>query len=285
MSNISPAIPIETRTSGPLPPLVGYVPVTTKALSASDQAEVLDFLSARPLHNIVMAGLIRDNGLVSPHNRGTFYGCRNSTGGLEGVALIGHATLIEARTGRALREFAFLAQASMRTHMIVGEQEELEQFWNYYADEGQEMRLVCRELLFELRQPLPLKKEMPGLRLATTDDLEAVVPVQAEMAFVESGVNPLEVDPEGFRQRCARRIMLGRTWVLVEDGRLVFKAEVQAETPDIIYLEGVYVHPCERGRGQGAELSRAAWPDSPAKGQCHLPARQRAEQGGARLLS
>ena len=40
-------------------------------------------------------------------------------------------------------------------------------------------------------------------------------------------------------------------WVLVENGRLIFKADVQADTPDVIYLEGVYVSPAERGTGVG----------------------------------
>jgi len=61
-------------------------------------------LAERPLHTVCIAGFIRDNGLESPLNRGRFYACRNSEGLLEGVALIGHATLIEARTTRAMKE-------------------------------------------------------------------------------------------------------------------------------------------------------------------------------------
>ncbi len=39
-------------------------------LMASDRDEVLSFLAARAVHTVFMAGLIRDNGLVSPLNRG-----------------------------------------------------------------------------------------------------------------------------------------------------------------------------------------------------------------------
>ena len=35
------------------------------------EAEALAFLAAEPLHNVYMSGFIRDNGLVSPLNRGT----------------------------------------------------------------------------------------------------------------------------------------------------------------------------------------------------------------------
>ena len=44
---------------------------------------------------------------------------------------------------------------------------------------------------------------------------------------------------------------MGRVWVWVEDGRLIFKAEIISETPEVIYLEGVWVNPAERGKGYG----------------------------------
>jgi predicted GNAT family acetyltransferase len=232
------------------------VSVTVIQLTEEDRNEVLAFLAERPIHTVCLAGFIRDNGLVSPHNRGTFYGCRNSEGRLEGVALIGHATLIDARSARAMQEFGLVAQTHTSTHMIMGEVDAVEQFWSHYADEGQEMRRACRELLFELRQAMEVPEEVRVLRRANLSDLEQIVPVQAAMAEFESGINPFEVDPEGFRARCARRIDMGRTWVLEQNGRLVFKADIQADTPDVIYLEGVWVAPAERGKGLGRKCIR-----------------------------
>jgi len=233
---------------------------TISAVNSLHEAEVLAFLGERPLHTAAMAGFIRDNGLVSPLNRGTFYGYRNAGGKLEGVALIGHATLFEARHRQALAAFARLAQDCVNTHMVMGEQEQVEQFWDHYCDGGQELRLVCRELLLEQRWPVVVREEVPGLRTATPDDLELVMPVQARMAEEECGVNPLEKDPEEFRLRCARRIELNRTWVWMEDGQLTFKAEVVCATPEVSYLEGIWIAPQKRGRGYGlrcvAQLSR-----------------------------
>src|SRR5437868_1544171 len=133
---------------------VPEVSITVEQLTEAARAEVLCLLAENPMHTVCMAGIIRDNGLESEHNRGTFWGCRNSEGRLEGVALIGHHTLIEARTRRAAREFALIAQCSTRTHLIMGELGQVEEFWNAYADEGQRMRLACRELLFELHSPV-----------------------------------------------------------------------------------------------------------------------------------
>ncbi|HYG11328.1 MAG TPA: GNAT family N-acetyltransferase [Pyrinomonadaceae bacterium] len=239
------------------PSPAGYAQAS--ALTDEHRAEALDFLAARPVHTVFMAGLIRDNGLVSPLNRGSFYGYRDEAGQLAGVALIGHITAIETTSDTALEAFAHLAQEYGRAHAILGESEMVRQFWNYYAQAGQPLRLVCREMLFEQSWPVEMREPV-NLRRATLDDLEQVMPVHAQMAFEESGVNPLERDPEGFRSRTARRIEQGRVWVLMIEGCLVFKADVISETPGATYIEGVYVSPQERGKGHGlrcmSQLSR-----------------------------
>lgn len=220
-------------------------------LANEHELEVLNFLSARPLHTVAMVSLIRDNGLVSPLNRGTFYACRDASGDLEGVALIGHATLIETRSEAGLRAFASIAQTCSTTHVIFGEQEKLAGFWQFYSSDGRAPRLLCRESLFEMRSPVETHEPVPGLRRATIDELDMIAAVQAQMAFEESGVNPMERDPEGFRARCARRIEQGRSWVWIKDGRMIFRADIIAETSDVAYLEGIYVAPEERGNGYG----------------------------------
>ena len=235
--------------------------LTTSLLANEQQAEALEFLAVRPVHTVFMASLIRDNGLVSPRNRGSFYAARDRDGGLDGVALIGHATLIEARSEAALRAFARLAQNCSLAHLIRGEQDKIEYFWSHYAESGRTPRLLCREMLLEQRVPPVLRQYVKGLRRATQDDLSRILTINAAMAVEESGINPMEKDPEGFRARAARRIEQGRIWVWVERDQLIFKAEVMAETPEATYLEGVYVNPAERGKGYGqncmAQMARA----------------------------
>jgi ribosomal protein S18 acetylase RimI-like enzyme len=230
--------------------------LSVRALCQGEETEVLDFLGARPLHTVYMAGFILDNGLVSPLNRGTFYGCQNSSGELLGVSLIGHVTQIETRTPEALGALARAAQGCPSAHVIMGEQEKMRAFWSCYGEAGQAMRLACRELLLEQCWPVEADEESPDLRLATLAELERVLPVQAEMAVAECGINPLHVDPVGFRERYARRIGRGRVWVSIKDGELAFKADIMAETPQAVYLEGIYVNPLERGKGYGRRCLR-----------------------------
>jgi predicted GNAT family acetyltransferase len=226
-------------------------------LGNSHMNEVLAFLNKRPASTFMMEGLVRDNGLESQLNRGTFYGTRDGQGRLEGVSLAGEITMLEAHTEAALAALARQTQKVQDIYMIIGEQAQVGRFWDYYAQAGQALRLYCRELLFELRGRDDAHEPGLKLRQATCDELEQLMAIHAQLALAESGVNPLEVDPEGFKQRCLRRIQQGRTWVHSDANRLVFKADVVSATPETIYLEGVYVSPEERRKGYGVRCVSA----------------------------
>src|SRR5438132_10454283 len=171
--------------------------LTVQPLESEHQSEVLAFLAARPIHTVFMAGFIRDNGVVSELNRGTFYGCRDRRGRLEGVALIGHFTFVEARSEAALASFAELAQDCPSAHMILGEQAKVEAFWEHFSRAGSKPRRICPELLLEQRGSVVRLEPVNGLRQANPDDLPTILPVNAEMVYEESGVNPLDVDAAG----------------------------------------------------------------------------------------
>jgi len=230
-----------------------YCWADAKALPVQEweKTETLSFLAQRPLHTVYMASLIRDNGVNSPLNRGAFYSYRDAQGRLDGVALLGHATLVEAHTDSALTAFARLAKQSSLPYLIRGEEDLVKKFWSQYGKSGQGASRICRELLME-QVTAPQGPAVPGLRLATLEDLESVAKVNAAMALAESGSDPLLRDPKGFLDRTAHRIARGRNWIWKEDGKLLFKADIIADTPEVIYLEGIYVEPGERGKGYGS---------------------------------
>lgn len=225
--------------------------LSVRPLTEANQAALFSFLAPCSVDNIVMLSLICDNGLVSPFNRGTFYGAFDGQGLLMGVALIGHATLVETNVDAALTCFADLASGCSAMHVIVGVPQKIKRFWNSYGNDDRSVRRRCSEVLFEQRPPVLQLETVPGLRCATLDDLAALLTVNAQMASAESGVDPLATDPKGFRRRLARRIEKGRVWIWTEAGRLLFKADLIAETPEVVYVEGVYVHPAERRKGYG----------------------------------
>lgn len=224
-------------------------------LTESERTEILRFLDQRPVHTVAMSSFILDNGVESELNRGEFYGYRSSGGDLEGVALIGHTTLVEARTQEALAALAITAKSSKtRIHLIMSSGNDAYSFWNQLTDYRREPSLSFTELLFEVRFPFPVQNCDLELRMARKEEVLAIAEAHAEVAEIESGRNPMLADRDGFIRRVMRRIEQDRIFVVFDGDKLVFKADVISETGKVAYLEGIYVAPEYRGKGIGAKL-------------------------------
>jgi uncharacterized protein len=244
----------DTAPTFVFPPKAGEV----AGLDANNTGEVLTFLSIRPVHTVVMTSFINDNGIVSDLNRGKFYGYRNAAGELEGVALIGHTTLVEARSDAALRALAATARTSETPlHMVMSSGDDAGRFWQYLTNGLTAPRLTCTEALFEVSFPFAVQKCERDIENASMDHLLQVAEAQAEVAFIESGVDPMVRDREGFLKRVARRIEQNRVFVVTEGDKVIFKADIIAETDSVIYLEGIWVAPEHRGNGFGSRCLSA----------------------------
>jgi hypothetical protein len=95
-----------------------------------------------------------------------------------------------------------------------------------------------------------------GLRPATPDDLDLLVPACALAHEGELGVDPLRRDADGFRWRTRAQIEEGRSWLWLEDGVILFKAEASAWTPSAVQLQQVWTDPEARGRGHASAALR-----------------------------
>jgi len=106
-------------------------------------------------------------------------------------------------------------------------------------------------------QPVFVIRDSPspgetGLRAARLDDLELLMPACAAAHEQELGIDPMQRDPDGFRWRTRSQIEDGRSWLWVEGGAILFKAEASAWTPEAVQLQQVWVDPAARRRGNGA---------------------------------
>jgi hypothetical protein len=63
-------------------------------------------------------------------------------------------------------------------------------------------------------------------------------------------------DPNGFRWRTRTQIDEGRSWVWLEDGVILFKAEASAWTPAAVQLQQVWVDPPARRNGNASRALR-----------------------------
>jgi ribosomal protein S18 acetylase RimI-like enzyme len=135
--------------------------------------------------------------------------------------------------------------------MVIGEQRAVTELWDAVGPSLPRPREDRPgQPVFEIRTtPEPAGT---GLRAAEAGDLELLLPACAAAHELEIGVDPMRRDPDGFRWRTRSQIEDGRSWLWVEGGVILFKAEASAWTPDAVQLQQVWVDPDARRQGYGA---------------------------------
>ncbi len=135
--------------------------------------------------------------------------------------------------------------------MLIGEERAVSELWEAVgAGLGSPREDRPGQPVYEIRQPPPAGDT--GLRAAETGDLELLMPACAAAHEQEIGVDPMRRDPDGFRWRTRSQVEDGRSWLWVEDGVILFKAEASAWTPEAVQLQQVWVDPVARRRGYAA---------------------------------
>lgn len=93
-------------------------------------------------------------------------------------------------------------------------------------------------------------------RYSTMRELEALVPACAAMHKEEVGIDPLERDAAGYRERIRELVERKRSVVLIHQNRIAAKCEYSAVTPETVQLMGVWSAPDLRRRGFSRTLLR-----------------------------
>jgi Predicted acetyltransferase len=97
--------------------------------------------------------------------------------------------------------------------------------------------------------PSPVDPD-PLVRRVRPEEFGILLPACVAMFTEEVGVSPDNGDGGAlYRSRVAELIRIGRSFARIEDGQVVFKAEIGAVTPQVCQIQGVWVHPDRRGRG------------------------------------
>ncbi len=181
-------------------------------------------------------------------------------------------------SGRGCAAFGDAAARS-KARMLIGEQHAVTELWE--AIRGR----LPQEREDRPGQPVFAIAEAPepagsGLRAATLDDLDLLVPACAAAHELELGVNPLGQDADGFRWRTRSQIEEGRSWLWADDGVVLFKAEASAWTPQAVQLQQVWTDPGARGRGHAARWASRSHPAAARARSVRLPVRARRERRG-----
>ncbi|GAA2655780.1 GNAT family N-acetyltransferase [Streptomyces vastus] len=236
------------------PPYV-LTQTTTRVLEPSDLDAALAVLDREPVVNAFVTSRVQIAGLDPWRLGGEMWGWYED-GMLTSLCYAGANLVPIGATPRAVRAFADRARrAGRRCSSIVGPAEATAQLWRLLEPNWGPAREV------RPRQPLMVTDRVPSdivpdpyVRRIRKDEMETIMPACVAMFTEEVGISPLAGDGGLLYQaRVAELVGSGRSFArLGRDGRVIFKAEIGAATPQACQIQGVWVAPEYRGQGLAA---------------------------------
>lgn len=212
-------------------------------LTEPSLSQILEFCAGDPVERVFLEDVAR-------RGVGRFVAVPDG----DGLRALCHLGANVVPSGDGCGRFAD-ATARSRARMLIGEAGAVSELWAAAAP------LLPRAREDRPGQPVYVLDEPPppggtGLRAATIDDLDLLVPACAAAHEEELGADPLRRDAEGFRWRTRLQIEDGRSWLWEEGGTILFKAEASAWTPSAVQLQQVWTDPPARGRGHASAALR-----------------------------
>lgn len=135
---------------------------------------------------------------------------------------------------------------------IFGPADQVSALWEQLAPTWGPVRAIRRHqpLLTTTTRPSRLGVPIDGrVRPAGPDEVDIVLPAAAHMFTEEIGYPPFFGSERGYRAGLATLIRQGHTFVRVDDGEVVFKADIGSLALGCAQIQGVWVHPDLRGQG------------------------------------
>jgi uncharacterized protein len=221
-----------------------------RLLNDRDRDDVLELCDRDPVVNVFVSSRVHEAGLDPVRLGGQMWGY--VPGGKLISACYAGANLVPVgATPAAATAFAGRARLQgRRCSSIVGPSEAVSQMWELlHPYWGQPREIREAQPVMAISGPSPVAAD-PQLRRVRPSELDILLPASVAMFTEEVGVSPL--GPDGgaaYRARVAELIALGRAFARIEDGRVMFKAEIGAVTPHACQVQGVWVRPELRGRG------------------------------------
>ena len=228
---------------------------TARVLDEADEPAVSRLLALDPVAACVIAGRVEAAGTDPAALGAPLWGIGTGED-LDAVCLAG-ANLIPFAAPGAERPaaVAFADRArrgGRRCSTIVGPSSSVDPLWEllvpYWGP--------CRD--HRPRQPLlaiegpPEAAPEPRVRPVRPSELDLLMPAAIAMFTEEVGVSPLRTDGGvGYRARVAELVRAGQSLAWIEDGEVLFKAEIGAVSRAACQIQGVWVAPAHRGRGIG----------------------------------
>jgi predicted GNAT family acetyltransferase len=226
-----------------------------RVLDADDEGAVRDLLAGDPVGTCMLAGRVETHGTGTAGLGAPLWGLHTGRR-LDAVCLAGANLIPIARPGterEAASAFAERARrAGRRCSTIVGPAASVLPLWELLAPSwGPAREVRARQPLLAIDGPPAVPAE-PRVRPVQLDELDTLLPAAVAMFTEEVGVSPTRVDGgTAYRARVADLVRAGQSLAWIEDGQVLFKADVGAVSRAACQVQGVWVAPQFRGQGIG----------------------------------
>lgn len=224
-----------------------------RALTASDIAAARALCDRDPIANVFVAARLDEGALGSS---GAGLTVPDEDGRLRSVLWTSANVVPVGVSGIDIERYAARIRRAGRHRFssIFGPADQVLPLWHLVA------RNHHAPMSLRPEQPLMVATRAPDagvapddrVRPASANDIDAVVPAAAAMFTEEIGYAPFVGSDVAYRRSVAQLIAQGRTFVLMADGRVRFKADVGALASGVAQIQGVWIDPEWRGRGLAA---------------------------------
>ncbi|MEU6932241.1 GNAT family N-acetyltransferase [Streptomyces sp. NPDC046385] len=224
---------------------------STRVLEPADLGAALAVLESAPVENAFVTARVQIAGLDPWRLGGEMWGWY-ADGQLRSLCYSGANLVPLCATPEAVRAFADRARrVGRRCSSIVGPAGPTAELWRLLEPGWGPARDVrAHQPLMVAQGPSTTVAPDPLVRRVRKDEMEVIMPACVAMFTEEVGISPMSADGGLLYQaRVAELVGSGRSFARIEDGKVVFKAEIGAATRQACQIQGVWVAPEHRGRG------------------------------------
>ncbi len=217
--------------------------LTVGRVGPTETAALGRLLGSEPIPNVYLRSELRLLGTAAP------WWCVSDGAELRAAVLAGPLTVPYLPDPADAPRLADAIRTHAAPHLMVGPRD---------AVLALHACLDQRRPAREIRDPQPVMvvdrrrlRVLPPapLRLGTRRDVDALATAAGMMHREEMSGDSAPPDGSAWRARMTQLVDRGWSWAWIEDGRVVFKAELSASTPDVVQVQGVFTDPSRRGRG------------------------------------
>ena len=222
-------------------------------LSPRDLRQAQLVLERDPVTHCFVASRVLVSGLDAWRLGGEVWGW-SEDGELRSLLYLGANLVPVETTPESRRAFADRCRRiGRRCSSIVGPADEVGYLWSMLSDSwGPARDIRAHQPLLVMETDSVIAPD-PGVRLVREDEIDLLLPACIAMFTEEVGVSPLAGGgAAAYRARVSELIRHGRTYARIDDGRVVFKAEIGAVSDRACQVQGVWVAPERRGEGLSA---------------------------------